>query len=66
MFARRKRRLSKLILIRILVILREQPSEELGMQLRGMLVINGDLGGVQGLNQATDEVEDVRLIVGFY
>ena len=44
----------------------KQPSEELGMQLRSMLVIDGDLRGIQSLDQATDQVENPGLIVGFY
>jgi hypothetical protein len=47
-------------------MLREQPSEELGMQLRGVLVIDGDLWGIQCLDQTTDEVEYLRLVIGFY
>lgn len=56
----------KLVLVRTLVILREQPGEEFGMQLRRVLVIDGDLRGVQGLYQSADEVEGLRLIIGFY
>jgi hypothetical protein len=58
--------LGKLALVRVLVMLREQPSEEFGMQLRGVLVIDGDLWGAQSLDQPTNEVENLRLVIGFY
>jgi len=46
--------------------LREQSGKELGMQPRGVLVVDGDLRGVQGLDQTTNEVENLRLIIGFH
>lgn len=66
MFTRRKGSLRELVLIRVLVVFREQPSEELCMQLRGMLVIDRDLWGTQSLDQTTDEVENLGLVIGFY
>jgi len=60
----RKGRLGKLVLARVLVKLREQSGKELCMQLRGVLVIDGDLGRVQGLDQTTNEVENIRLVIG--
>ena len=36
------------------------------MQLRGMLVIDRDLWGTQSLDQTTDEVENLGLVIGFY
>ena len=65
-FARRKGGLGKLILVRVLVVFREQSSKEFGMQPRSVLVIDGDLGRTQGLDQATNQVEDLRLVVGFH
>lgn len=65
-FARRKGSLGKRALIRVLVVFGEQPSKELSMQLRGVLIIDGDLGGVEGLDQATDQVENLRLVIRFY
>ena len=44
----------------------EQPSKELGMQPRGVLVVDGDLRGIQGLDKATNEVKNLRLVIRFY
>ena len=53
LFAWREGFLGKRAFVRVLVAFREQPSKELSMQLRGVLVIDGDLRGVKGLDQAT-------------
>lgn len=44
----------------------KQPSKELGMQPRGVLVIDGDIRGIQDLDKAPNEVKNLRLIIGFY
>ena len=64
--ARRKGRLAKFVLIRVLVMLREQPCEELCMQFWGVLVIDGDLWRIQSLDQTTDEIKNCRLVICFY
>jgi len=57
--------LGKLVPVRVLVIFREQSSEELGMQFRSVFVIDGDLWGIQGLDQTTNEIQNLGLVI-FY
>jgi hypothetical protein len=58
--------LGKLILGRVLVVFREQASKEFGMQLRSVLVVDGNLGRAQGLDQATNQVKNLCLVIGFH
>lgn len=66
LFARGEGCLGERVPVRVLVEFHEQPSKELSMQLRSVLVIDGDLRRIQGLDQSPNVVENLRLIIRFY
>jgi hypothetical protein len=66
LFARWEGRLGNLVPVRVLVLSHEQPSKELSVQLRGVLFIDGDIRGIQDLDESSDVVENLRLVVRFH